>query len=220
MQNEEELTREANSHRMKSEVFAINFIRHEFLSSSIRRFLVYFVFGYLGISIITAVILVMMAFGAHVRYHHIQGLLKRNALSGAQVKDLETEMKMLGTQIASSLEQLNSLNTFQKGRFPIADKLAGLTRTVPTRTWITALRGDANQAQMTIEATFLVDPADPYQLPTKPWIQLLKKDPDFGRNLKRLELKKSSQNTQGKTELYTFEFLAEWQPVVLDGNKK
>lgn len=220
LQDEEELTREANLHQTKSEVFAINFIRREFLPSSIKRLLAYFVFGYLGMSIITAAILILMAFGAHFKYHHIQTLLKRNALSGAQVEDLEAEMKVLGTQIASSLGQLNSLNTIQQGRFLIADKLAGLTRTVPARTWITAMRGDANQAQMAIEAIFLVDSANPYQLPAKQWIELLKKDPDFGRNLKHLELKKSSQRTQGKIELYVFELLVEWQPVALDRNEK
>ena len=222
LQHEEEIITPPDSRRVKSEAFAINFIRREFMPHSVKRLLVYLVFGYLGINIIIAAALLIMAVGSQLRCNYTQTLIKKSALSTATVKDLEAEMRTLGTEISSRLTQFNSLIAFQKEHFFIADKLAALTRTLPVRTWITKLEGSPGKPKMTIEATFLVDPAHPYQLPTKPWIQSLKQDPDFNQHLRRLELKKSSQQTQGQAELYTFELLAEWEPIALDKerNKK
>ena len=63
---------------------------------------------------------------------------------------------------------------------------------------------------MTIQAAYLIDPEHPYELPATPWIQALKADPQFGVNLKRLDLQSSSRKTQGRSELFLFTLSAEW----------
>ena len=115
------------------------------------------------------------------------------------------------TQAAQDLSQLNVATTMQMQKFPVGGKLAALVKTLPARTWMTALSGDREGRKMRVEATYLINPESPYEFPTKKWIEALKADPSFRYRLKRVDLGNSSQKVQGKVELFSFDLTAEWE---------
>jgi hypothetical protein len=98
----------------------------------------------------------------------------------------------------------------QAERFPAAAKLAGITRTLPARTWMTEIQVSRDERRLLIHAAFLMDPKRPYELPVSAWIEALKKDPQFGAGLKQIEMTEGSNATRVKAELYLFKIRAEW----------
>ena len=191
-------------------VFSINLVRREILPYRVGKLLVYFASGSILVNLFVLFVLIATVFGTYLKAEHLEQILKGKFPAIVDVERLKPEMKELQKEVLGCLSRLNSVIGLEKENFRAADKLAGLTRTMPGRTWITQLSGDRSNGTVTIEASYLIKPDSPYQLPTKQWIETLQKDPDFGSGLKHVELKKSSQKTQGKSEVYSFQLLAEW----------
>ena len=72
------------------------------------------------------------------------------------------------------------------------------------------IEADQRNRELKIQATYLIDSSNPYEIPTREWIDALKADPDFGHELKSLDMTQSSQRTQGQVEIYVFELKAAW----------
>ena len=196
-----------------SVVFSINFIRHESLPLPVRRLLVWAVLGYLALNAALFVAFTGTALFTHVQWRVLRHTLQGAAPSTEAVSGIGREMAMLKCHAKEDFVQLTAMVAQQRMRFPVAGKLAALTKTLPPRTWLTGLSGTRESRTITVQAAYLVDPDAPYALPTKEWMDALKADPSFGLGLKRLGLKSSSRKTQGSAELVVFELAAEWQPM-------
>ncbi len=194
-------------------VFSINFIRGETFSLSTRRWLMAILLGYLAIHAA-----LFLAFTGTAVSAHLQGQALRRTVQGAApsveaISGIEQEMAMLEERAKDNLTRLAAVAAEQRQRFPVAGKLAALTKTIPPRTWITGLSGAREGRTLTVRAAYLVDAQTPYALPTKGWMDALQADPVFGRGLKQLKLATSSRKTQGTAELVIFELVADWQPL-------
>ena len=119
---------------------------------------------------------------------------------------------MLAASAKEDLARLTAMIAQQQPRFPVAGKVAALTKTLPPRTWITKISGKNDSRTLAIQAAYLVNPDAPYELPTKAWMQALRADAYFSSGLNRLELKSSARKKQGLAELALLELVAEWQP--------
>ena len=195
----------------QTEVFSINFLRHETLPLSVRRTLVSLAVVYLVIQIGVATALVATALTYGRERHRMQRHLAYQSPTSPSVKSLRREMQAVHAAATEELAQLNAFLAMQRQHFLVGGKLAALTRTLPPRTWITGLSGHRAQRALTIQATYLVDPDDPYALPTKAWLEALQADPVFSQGLTRLELGDSSRKTQGRADLFTFELVGAWE---------
>lgn len=193
-------------------VFSINFIRNEFLSLRTRRILVYAALGYLALNIFWAVGLIGQAFYLNAKAANIGRQIGNVAPSAVFQKETTSEMETLYDRAIQDLGRVKTVNNFMKRRFLNTAKWDAVTQTLPARTWISEISGDRETRTLNIHAMYLVDPAQPYELPTKNWMQVLRADPRFSRGLKRLELGSSFQKTQGAAELFSFEWIAEWEP--------
>ena len=121
-------------------------------------------------------------------------------------------METLRERAAENVAKLNAIIAQEQQRFPIGEKLAALTRTLPARTWLTRLSGDRDGRTLTIQAVYLIHSDAPYDLPTKAWLAALKEDAHFREGLTRLEVGQSSRKRVGDAELFSFELVAAWQP--------
>ena len=198
----------------RSEVFSINFIRHETVPLRIRRTLIYVAVGYLAANVIMMVGLIGAGIRIRSQWQEVQTTISQGQIPSAGVKGVATqEMEALHDRATEDLNRLNAIRALQQRRFPVAGRLAALTKTLPARTWITALSGDREQRTMTIHAAYLIDSEKPYELPAKSWIEGLKSDLCFRQGLKRLELSSSSRKTRGSAKLFLFDLIAEWEPL-------
>ena len=192
--------------------FSINFIRQERIPLSVRRLLVSILLGYLAVNAVLFVALTGTAVSAHLQWRALRRTLQA-APSADAGNEIGRDMARLQDQAQEDLATLTAGVAQQRQRFPVAGKLAALTKTIPPRTWITSLSGKRDGRTLAIRAAYVVDPAAPYTLPMKGWMDALKADPSFGRGLKQLRLAASSRKTQGAAELVVFEMLADWQPL-------
>ena len=191
-------------------VFSINFARQEILPPSVKRCLAYLVLGYLAVNVFAAVFFMAVTFRMYQEQRQLALDLQSTALSPKAIADLRHEWKSLKKEVSSHLVRLNSAIAIEKERFGLAEKLAGLSRTLPPRTWIAALGGNRSGRTLTVQALYVGKPDEPYKVPGKEWIEALKADPAFGSGLKRIELAQPPQRVQKKAELYSFGLVAEW----------
>ena len=192
-------------------VFSINFLRHEIIPLSIRRALVFMALAYLAANILFLGYLGSIAVTSRAEWKKVQAGLQGEVPSAAALTDLKGEMAMMQDNAAKELGELNRIITRKREEFPFGGKLGTLAKTLPARTWITGISGDRESRRLTVQAAYLVNPENPYDHPTKKWIESLKADPSFSRRLKRCDLGASSQKLQGKAEVYSFELVSEWE---------
>lgn len=192
-------------------VFSINFIRHHSLPVAVRRVLLYTAIGYVVASVIVLAVLLGMGVSSGTQWralqHHVQQATPSRSGRSAAVRE---EMDVLRQQAAQNVAELHAAIERRQRQFPVGGKLAGLTRTLPARTWLTNVTGEQKDRKMTIQAAYLVDPERPYDLPTKGWMAALKADPAFGQGLKSLELTSSTRKNHGRAELFIFQLSAAW----------
>ena len=193
-------------------IFSINFIRNEFLPPRARRCLLYGALAYLALNLAWGGSLLADGFATRIKISSVENQLRRGQTSGLTPSAPKSEMSTLYEHAIQDLGQMNSLTNLMKRRFLGAGKLDALSKTVPARTWITEISANRDARTLTLHAMYLLDPAKPYELPTKGWVQALKADPNFSGGLKRLELGNSFQKSQGSAELFSFELNAEWAP--------
>jgi Tfp pilus assembly protein PilN len=186
--------------------FAINFVRSRNMSESTRRVLFYSGAAFLAINFL--VIFWFLILSIYLTGHQV--VLKHKFQKNAATSTLQSDIEKLGTEASQNLSQLNTIMDLQRNRFYSAGKLAGLARTIPSRTWITGLDEKADQRTLVIRARYLIDPKNPYQVPIKEWGEALKKDAAFGAKLTRFDLKSSTQTVEGKAEVICFELSVEW----------
>lgn len=191
-------------------VFSINFVRRQTTSLRVRRALAYCGLGYLVVNVMIFMTFIGMAIQSHQQAYAVRVQSHAQRSSSAAVSASRQEMASLQQRALEQLNQLNAIIALQKQRFPVAGKLAALTKTIPARTWITSLSGQRNNRTMTIQAAYLVNPDAPYTLPATQWIEALRADPAFRQSLKRLDLGASTRKTLGSTELFVFDLVAEW----------
>ena len=184
------------------EAFAINFTRPHALKAHAQRMLPAVTLGYLVVHVVACLVLVANAGSLWSRRH---GFPTPTAPAA-----VVQEVTALQQQAQQQLVELNAVITTQQQQFPVAGKLAALAKTLPPRTWITHIEGKRDDRAVTIQVLYIIDPEKPYALPAKGWIETLKADPVFGRQLKRLLLQRSSRESRGKADLFNFELAAEW----------
>ena len=192
-------------------VFSINFLRHETAPRHVRRAIAYGAIGYLMVNLIFFIFLFEIGSSLRSDRKKLQTQLRESSPSSSVPSAVKQEMETMYQQAVTDLSQLTTAIGREKDRFPVSGKLAALVKTLPARTWITALSGDRINRKITIEACYLINPETPYELPTKKWTDALRADPSFGNELKRLDLAESSQRMQEKAELFTFQLVAEWE---------
>ena len=185
-----------------TEAFTINFARPHPLKAYAQRILPIVTRAYLA-----ANVAVCLALVASACYLWIQRSGPSTMASPAAAID---EIAVLQQHAKQNLAELNANIAVQQQQFPAAGKLAALANTLPPRTWITAIEGKREGRAITIQALYLIDPEKPYELPAKGWIDALKADPVFGRQLKQLSLLQSSRENRGNAELFSFDLAAEW----------
>jgi len=194
-----------------SEVFSINLIRRQ-LTLPPRKIVLYVALAYLGFQAVWTVGLLGTAAHSFVKRFELQHALEKHGLDLSSLKALRSEVETLSHEAEDHAGEFTSILALEKKRFPIGGKLAALTETLPSRTWITQLSADQDQRLFKIQAVYAVDPAKPFELPAKKWMEALKADPRFGSGLKRMDLESSSRvGSQDKISLYTFDLVAEWK---------
>ena len=117
---------------------------------------------------------------------------------------------MLRAKALEDAAQFQTAIALKRQQVPVAGKLAGLTKTLPARVWVTQLSGNQGGRSVTLQGACLIDPDAPYEVPIKKWMAALKADPQFGSGLRSLNLESSSRKAQGKAQLLVFELSAEW----------
>ena len=181
-------------------IFTINFIRPDTVACRIRTALVWL----RPLSMAANLTVTLWLIGSAV------SLMAQRTSAPAALGVAEADMKPLYAQAQTDLTRLNAIISRETARFRAGGKLAVLTTTLPARTWITTISSDRQKRTLLIGVTYLIDPEQPYELPTKVWIDSLRSDPRFSQGLKRLELMSSSRITQGRANLFVFELAAEW----------
>ena len=196
---------------MNSTVFSINFLRHEIIPLSVRRALIFVALAYLAAHVLFLGYLSTVAVSSRAEWKKVQVGLQGEVPSSAALTDLKAEMAIMQENAAKELGELNRIIARKREEFPFGGKLGAIAKTLPARTWITGISADRENRRLTIQSTYLVNPENPYDNPTKKWIEALKADPSFGSRLKRCDLGASSQKMQGKVEIYSFELVSEWE---------
>ena len=195
-----------------SEVFSINFIRRELIALPSRKIILYVALAYLGFQAVWTVGLLGTAAQAFVKCFGLEQELKKHGSDLSSLQALRSQVETLAREAEDHAGEFQSILALEKQSFPLGAKLAALTETVPPRTWIAQLSADRDKHQLGIQAVYAVDPANPFELPAKKWIEALKADPRFGSGLKRLDLDTSSRTgSPGKVSLYAFNLVAEWK---------
>ncbi|MBI4436649.1 MAG: hypothetical protein HY590_04475 [Candidatus Omnitrophica bacterium] len=189
------------------EVFSINFLRGEVVPMRVRRTLAYAALGYLVVHLALLFILFKVASASRTEWQSLEATLGN---SSASLGTLRQEMDTMVEQATRDIAQFNTFIALEKDQFPVGGKLAALAKTLPARTWVTGVSGDREGHKITVQASYLINPESPYELPMKKWVEALKGNDHFGKHLKRLNVESSSQKMQGKVELCNFELVAEW----------
>ena len=200
------------SHEATAAIFSINFVRHQQLPRYVQRSLTWAVCCVLLLHVVVAAGLGGLVYRTHAQGRRLQTQLQGALASADAASTLKQEMLTLRDRAHEDAAQLNAMIALQQTRFPVGARLAGLTKTLPPRTWITGLAADRDKRTLTIHASYLIDAERPFELPTKAWMAALQADPQFSRGLKRLELGESSRKLQGAAELFCFGLVAEWKP--------
>ena len=211
VRNEQPIPQSAIQTPNSEAVFTINFLRHEVIPLSVRRALIFAALAYLAAHLLFLGYLGSIAASSRAEWKKVQAGLQGELPSAVALTDLKAEMSTMQENAAKELGELNRIIARKREEFPFGGKLGAIARTLPARTWVTALSGDRENRRLTIQATYLVNPESPYDNPTKKWIEALKADPSFGSRLKRCDLGASSQKMQGKVEIYSFELVSEWE---------
>ena len=194
-----------------TEVFSINFIRRPFIPLSTKRLLIRWILIYVLVQIVLIGLLFLVTFAVNLKTNKLEQKISKSISPLSSSRLIKSEMNNLKIDLSVGLNRLRSLIELEKSRFQIADKLAGLARTLPSRTWITGLSGNQGPRTLAIKAAYAVDSKDQtFQPPTKEWFAALRSDPDFGQGIKRIELQKTSERRQGNAKIYVFDVLAEW----------
>ena len=186
---------------MAGPIFTINFIRRYAVAPRLRSALVWLGLAYLAANIVVALWLIGSAVA----------LMAQRASAPAAPGAVTAEAQPLYDQAQIDVNRLNGIIGRETARFRVGGKLAALTATLPARTWMTGISSDRDKRTLTIAAAYLIDPQRPYELPTTAWLESLKSDARFSRDLKRLEVVSSSRTTHGRAELFVFELAAEWK---------
>ena len=187
-------------------VFSINFLRQDRVSPVFARLLGFCAFGYLAISILTAVFLAATA----ARTYKETRLLEQSFASIPAFKDLRGEWPLFQKQITDRIAELDVAIAVQKNHFHVSEKLAVFGKTLPEKVWVSSVKTDRSKKSIAVQALYIGREDEPYKVPSKEWMAALKADPVFGRHLKRLEMVESPQRVERKAELYSFGLLAEW----------
>lgn len=195
----------------QASVFSINFIRYEVIPPQVQRALLTAGAGWLLLNVVVLVWLVVAMASALGQSHRFRSSVTTQMASTGTVQGAAQEMETLRQHALENTAELQGVIATERQRFPVGEKLAGLTRTLPPRTWLTSLSGDRSNRTMTIKAAYLINPESPYELPTKGWLAALKDDPSFGQGLTRLEMGQSSRKRVGEAELFVFDVEAAWQ---------
>ena len=193
-------------------VCTINLIRHQNLPRYVQRSLTWVALGALLVNVAIAAGLGGVAYRTRAQGHRLQTQLQGRMASADAASTLKQEMLTLRDRAHEDVTQLNAMIALQQARFPVGGRLAGLTNTLPPRTWITGLAADREKRTLTITASYLIDTERPFDLPTKAWLAALQANTQFSRGLKRVELGESSRKLQGSAELFCFSLVAEWKP--------
>jgi hypothetical protein len=194
-------------------VFQIDFLRRRFLPRQIRFLLVWIVVGWLALQTVIFGVLALQCLYGHARNFQLKSRIEKNlgTLNRAQ---LVPAMDTLHKAVMYRLMDLQTQVRLQNERFLFAGKLAGLTRTLPARTWIREIVSDRAQRTLTIHGSFLIDPRNPYEIPISSWIEALKKDPQFSAGLVKIDMTEASSSTREKADIYLFQILCQWDPQV------
>jgi hypothetical protein len=206
------MTSMAQTLQAESAIFSVNFIRHRVIPRRVRTTFMYAVLAYLLVNAVVLLYFVGSALSTNLHWRRLQTSLQGQASSASTMTGLRQEMGVLHDRATEDLAKLRGIAELKRQRFPLAGRLAVLTTTLPARTWITGVSASRDARLMTIEASYLVDSEAPYELPMKSWLEALRTDAYFRHGLKRLELSKSTRKTQGRSELFTAELVAEWHP--------
>ena len=192
--------------------FSINFARHATLPLRLRQALAWLTVGYLFAGAVCCCLLLGLTLWTHLDAGRLQQRLD-SPVESVAAQASRQEMAELTAQTTLQITELQAMSAQLATRFPVGAKLAAVTTTLPARTWVTGLDATRDARTLTIKAAYLIDPEHPYELPTTRWIEALKADPAFGQGLKRLDLRDSSRETQGRAELFVFTLSAEWTPL-------
>ena len=193
------------------EAFSINLIRSKNFFVLHRQMIFFTALAYLMAQSLLFLFLFFWGMGLQVEAIKLHRDFQKEFPSGSSEKEFEAHLDDLYEKAGVSLKDLDAVIAIEKDKFQIAGKLAGIARTIPPRTWVTSIKLDGWRRSMMLEARFLVDVADPYQLPTKKWIDALKNDPTFGEGLEQIDYLQSSQTQVGHAEIGFFEIEARWQ---------
>ena len=194
--------------RAGGEVFAINFARRALVPVRIQWFVAAAAVLSLSLNVLVLLGLVVNETMAEKALGEVTARLGESGLSSVTV----LEMQELHQRASYDLATLKIATGMAEQQLPAADKLAALSRTLPARTWITKIAGDWAERRITVSARFLVDAENPYELPSKAWIDALRADAGFSQGLRRSELTSSSRQGLGKADVFAFDLVAEWSP--------
>ena len=194
-------------------VFSINFVRSQTLSLRVRRLLTSLALGYIVANLFALTGLLGTALYAHTQRQRFAQSIPGGTTPSIRAVGAGQDDMEIHRRAQADLAELGAIVAQQKLRLPVGGKLAALTKTLPARTWLTGISGTRAERRITVQATYLIDPERPYELPIKAWMGALRDDPAFRDGLTRLELSASSRKTQGRAELALFELVAEWQPL-------
>ena len=211
VRNERQIPQSAIQTPNSEAVFTINFLRREVLPLSVRRTLIFALLAYLAAHVLFLGYLSTVAVSSRAEWKKVQAGIQGEVPSTTALADLKAEMATMQENAVKEFSELSRIIARKREEFPFGGKLGGIARTLPARTWVTSLSGDRENRRLTIQATYLVNPENPYDHPTKKWIEALKADPSFGSRLKRCDLGESSQKMQGKVEIYSFGIVSEWE---------
>ena len=189
-------------------VFSINFMRHQLPSAGLRRAGMLATLGIVAANAIVLMILLGMA--VHLQQQESQARAGLRASGMRTATAIAEELRPVQARAAENLKEMRAMIHAQQGRFPLAGKLAALASTVPPRTWIAKLEGSRNDRTLKIEAMYVINPSAPTDLPIKDWMNALKADARFGKNLRKLEMASSARAAQGRAEVMRFTLTAEW----------
>lgn len=190
-------------------VFSVNLIRGRGAPLWLRRALIAATFAYVILQSVMCLALLGTAFYANRSTAALRAILGPQ-LEAASLEDLGASMSQLQQQAGGLAARLGAAAAHQAGRFPLAGKLAACVRTVPPRTWIVEITGDAKARTLILRAEFLPEPDAPHALPVKAWVDALRADPVFGRGLQELAMSASSRSTRGRATVFWFELAGRW----------
>ena len=199
------------STRHGGEVFCINFIRGETFSRRTRSRLAWVVVGYLVANAIVLCVLICSALATHAQTRRLTARLHQQLPASLEPAQIQQELDALYERANGELAALTAMLTHQRERFVTGSKLAALTKTLPPRTWITDLAADRKNAVISWQATYLINPEAPRELPMKGWVEALKADLAFSHGLKRLDVGATSRKRQGPAEVLSFDMTAQWR---------